>query len=511
MAERPSPEDPIRPAPVTLAGAQPEPEPTRPRGRGGPSAPILGALALALGIGGFFLLGQLGPAPESPRAAPAEEGSIAEAAGAGAQPPAPSPAPFADAASQAAREAAQRTLRSFLARRTELEDHGAALWGEGELAAMTAQAEAGDAAFLSGQLEEALGAYEAALEAAEALWATLPSRQQAQQTEAAKLLDANQAAEAEAAYALLQAMAGNNTALRETAARGVLRAQQRPAVLDALAQAQMALTNENWTAAEARLEEAKALDGKAPGIAQLTQTLAAERRRQALEAALGKGYDALAQQDYAGAEHAFKRALSLDGDATAAEEGLALVRAQRLEARLAALRDQAEGARRAGAFSDALAHYEAALGLDGTLAFAQAGRKAMADRLILEGALEEAERTLGKDPSEAVLRHARETLALSAPFLDEEPRLAQQVETLRGRLAAAETPRTVRLESDGKTAVQVLKVRHLGALKEQVLPLRPGNYVALGSRDGYRDVRISFTVPLEGRPLSVAVVCRDRI
>ena len=113
----------------------------------------------------------------------------------------------------------------------------------------------------------------------------------------------------------------------------------------------------------------------------------------------------------------------------------------------------------------------------------------------LAGALTEAERTLGKDPSDAVLRHARETLALAEPFLSAEPRLAQQVEALRTRLAAAETPRTVRLESDGKTTVQVLKVRHLGALTEQALPLRPGNYIALGSRDGYRDVRVSFTVP----------------
>jgi hypothetical protein len=110
-----------------------------------------------------------------------------------------------------------------------------------------------------------------------------------------------------------------------------------------------------------------------------------------------------------------------------------------------------------------------------------------------------------------VLRHARETLALAKPFLSAEPRLAQQVEALRTRLIAAETPRTVHLESDGKTTVQVLKVRHLGALTEQALPLRPGDYVALGSRDGYRDVRVPFTVPLEATPPAIAVVCRDRI
>jgi len=511
MAERPTPEDPIRPTPVTLAGVRPEPPRAQSRGTSGPSAPVLGALALALGVGGFFLLGQLSPTPEAPRPAPAEEGSGAEVAGAGAQPPAPSPAPFADAASQAAREAAQGTLRRLLARRTELEDHGAPLWAKDELAALTQQAETGDAAFLAGELEAALGAYEAALQGAEALWATLPARQAAQATEAATRLEANEFAAAEAAYALLRAMAGDNTALREDAERGLRRAELRPAVLAALARAEIALTNEDWSEADSYLEQARSLDGDAPGVATLSQTLSRERRRQALEAALGEGYDALRRQDYAGAESAFKNALTLDGGAAAAEEGLALVATQRLEARLAALRDQAEAARRAGAFSDALAHYEEALALDGTLAFAQAGRQAMTDRLALAGALEEAERTLGKDPSDAVLRHARETLALARPFLTAEPRLAQQVEALRTRLASAERPRTVRLESDGKTTVQVLKVRHLGALTEQALTLRPGNYVALGSRDGYRDVRVTFTVPLEATPPAIAVVCRDRI
>ena len=136
MADRPTPEDPIRPAPVTLAGTQPEAPKVQGQGPSGPSAPVLAGLALVLGAGGFFLLGQLSPTPEAPRPAQAQEGPAAGAAGADAEAPAPSPAPFADAATQAAREAAQGTLRRFLARRTELEDHGATLWAESELAAI---------------------------------------------------------------------------------------------------------------------------------------------------------------------------------------------------------------------------------------------------------------------------------------------------------------------------------------------------------------------------------------
>ena len=150
---------------------------------------------------------------------------------------------------------------------------------------------------------------------------TLPARQAAQAAEAAARLEANDVATAETAYALLRAMAGDNTGLREDAERGLRRAERRPAVLDALARAEIALTNEDWAAADGHLKEARGLDGDAPGVATLSETLKRERRRQALEAALGEGYDALARQDYAGAQSAFNKALSLNGGAAAAEKG----------------------------------------------------------------------------------------------------------------------------------------------------------------------------------------------
>lgn len=121
------------------------------------------------------------------------------------------------------------------------------------------------------------------------------------------------------------------------------------------------------------------------------------------------------------------------------------------------------------------------------------------------------EARLGRDPSEAVLAHAQETLAAATPFLSEEPALATRIAALRQRLSAASEPRTVRLFSDGKTAVQVLRVRHFGVVTAQNVPLRPGDYVALGSRDGYRDVRVPFTVPLDSAGPEVAVICQDPI
>jgi len=50
------------------------------------------------------------------------------------------------------------------------------------------------------------------------------------------------------------------------------------------------------------------------------------------------------------------------------------------------------------------------------------------------------------------------------------------------------------------TDVSIYKVGKLGNFTETELTLRPGIYVAVGSRPGYRDVRLEFRPPFhQGR------------
>ena len=506
----------IEPAKVTLShqagsGAAAE----RPTARLSPLA--LGALALGLGLLGLGALNQLTPGSSTKDGAgapkPLAEGSSAPPT-ATAPPmatPAGETAPFASAQAQALREQAQGTLRQLLVRRTALEDHGATRWAAKALSAIQQQAEAGDAAFLAGALEDSLARYEGALAEADALWAQVPERQ-AQTAQAAEAaLAENRVGDAREAFALLEALAGEDGALRAQAERGLARSAVRPKVLERTQAARLALGNGELAEAQTQLAAAAALDGEAKVVRTLQAELTARKNALARDEALAKGYAALDRKAFDAAQGHFEAALRFDGGATAAQEGLALLARARLEGRLAALQARAEAARRKGAFEDALAQYEAALALDPTLAFALTGQRLMTERLRLTEALTMVEARLGRDPSEAVLAHAQETLAAATPFLSEEPALATRIAALRQRLSAASEPRTVRLFSDGKTAVQVLRVRHFGVVTAQNVPLRPGDYVALGSRDGYRDVRVPFTVPLDSAGPEVAVICQDPI
>ena len=61
------------------------------------------------------------------------------------------------------------------------------------------------------------------------------------------------------------------------------------------------------------------------------------------------------------------------------------------------------------------------------------------------------------------------------------------------------------------TEVTLYRVGALGTFVSKQVELRPGTYTAIGSRDGYRDVRRTFTV-VPGRELpTVSVVCIEQI
>ena len=91
------------------------------------------------------------------------------------------------------------------------------------------------------------------------------------------------------------------------------------------------------------------------------------------------------------------------------------------------------------------------------------------------------------------------------------PRLEDQKNELSRLLKRAATPLTVELVSDNQTDVSVFKVGRFGAFDRQQLELRPGVYVAVGVRQGYRDVRVEFRVAPEIDMQPVVVRCEEPI
>jgi hypothetical protein len=155
--------------------------------------------------------------------------------------------------------------------------------------------------------------------------------------------------------------------------------------------------------------------------------------------------------------------------------------------------------------------YEEILKVDGNLAFAIEGLSAARRMSALHEQLDE----YIKDPDRlsvpSVMQRATKLVVDVTVMPEIGPRLAGQRDELSRLLKRAATPVTVELVSDNMTAVSIYKVGVLGSFGSTDLNLRPGTYVALGIRPGFRDVRIEFRVAPEIEMQPIEVVCKEPI
>ena len=73
------------------------------------------------------------------------------------------------------------------------------------------------------------------------------------------------------------------------------------------------------------------------------------------------------------------------------------------------------------------------------------------------------------------------------------------------------TPVPVTIFSDEMTEVVIYKIGNLGVFKQNIVSLRPGVYIATGSRTGYRDLQIRFKVSGNTTNQTIRVECKERI
>ena len=162
-------------------------------------------------------------------------------------------------------------------------------------------------------------------------------------------------------------------------------------------------------------------------------------------------------------------------------------------------------------WAQAVAAWDLALAVDANLVDAVQGRARSERRRQLDEVLEY---TIANPLRLAETEvHAQTTQVVSdaARIADAGPRLRGQLERIEGFLERAQVPVDVILQSDGVTAVTVYRVAELGMFTSYTLELPPGEYVAVGVRPGYRDVREEFVVGLDGQAPVVTVACNEAI
>ncbi len=226
---------------------------------------------------------------------------------------------------------------------------------------------------------------------------------------------------------------------------------------------------------------------------------------------MSEGLEALAAGDFASARAAFRMAEALQPESGEPRDGLMQVdQGLRLE-RIARLERQAAAEQAAEEWEAAIESFETILEIDPNLSFAQEGLLHSQQMTALHGQLAEFIAEPDKLSAQSTMNRATRLVVEITRMGDIGPRLADERDQLSRLLKRAATPVPVRLVSDNLTDVSIFKVGKLGSFETRELNLRPGTYVATGSRPGYRDVRLEFRVAPENALEPIVVRCEETI
>ncbi|SEA37077.1 tetratricopeptide repeat protein [Microbulbifer marinus] len=462
---------------------------------------VIGVLLLFGIVGVFWLLPQVVEKPE-PRLAAATDSAPQPPAVAGVQ-----ASPYSDAEIAQQRRNVQKVLQEILMLKDELQERRIELWANEEFSAAQALAEEADGIYRQRKFMLALEKYRESLAAFQQLRDGIPERIERHIAEGNQALDSGDAEDAHKAFDLVLTISEEHP----RGVKGKARAETLPEAWAHFTDGKEAFANNDLNAARDALQQSLAVDPETrPASELLPEVLSAITERDYSEA-MSAGYAAIAEQDFSAAKSAFERAQKLKPSAEDPGIGLRQARNGAEQIRIDRLFSRARQQEQSEDWHGAVESYTALLKQDGSLVTAITGKARAEARAQLDDQLQD----LLKDPltlgSSKRNQFARQVLADARQLNEDTPRLQRQIEDLENALTKALIPLPVVFRSDRSTSVTIYHVGRLGNFDQREITLKPGRYTAVGTREGYRDVRREFTVaPGEETP-TVVIQCGEKI
>ena len=295
------------------------------------------------------------------------------------------------------------------------------------------------------------------------------------------------------------------------AAAGLKRAQNLEAVLGLMDQGLQFEDDLELDAAKLAFEKALELDAAWEPASMALARVRESIRLLSFEQRMTEGLEALALGEFETARAAFNAAKSLNPGSPQPADGLLQVDQEIRLSSIRRLENQARTLDDNEEWESAIDVYEDILNIDGDLQFAQEGLIRAKTRAELHNTLLSYIENPDALSKPATMQQATNVLLGLSRVSPAGPRLEDQKNQLARLLKRAATPLPVTLVSDNATTVSVFQVGRIGAFARHELNLRPGVYVATGSRPGYRDVRMEFRVSPEVEMKPIVVQCEEQI
>ena len=416
-------------------------------------------------------------------------------------------APWSEAQQAEQRRATQDLIAEMLEVVKQLEAQGVALWGGASYQQGEELAAAGDEAYRQRDYHQARSHYRAALDGFTALLQGSGALYTDQLQRGAAALAAEDAITAAAAFSVALAIKPDS----EAAQQGSRRAATLDEVLRLTAQGDDHLDRGELDGAQAAYQQALALDSQAQRPAQQLTLVRQALQEQEFNRLMSSGFAHLDREEFQQADSAFQAAVRLRPASREANNALQQARNMKTSDTINTLIRRAQEHETGEAWQQAVAQYDQALALDGTLASLKRQREHARERAQLDERLQQAIAQPQRLSDTAARQQTTRLLQTAEAVSNPGNRLAQQIASLTGLLEQATTPVRVTLQSDNLTRVTLYRVGELGVLQRKELLLLPGSYVAVGSRSGYRDVRVEFSVDAAHPDVIVLIQCDQRL
>jgi serine/threonine protein kinase len=411
------------------------------------------------------------------------------------------------AARTRAKENAEQKLAQYIQLKNELERQGASHWGGDAYTQMSAIAGQADALLMGRTYESAVEKYSQAIAAASAL---------ANQTGDAleQLLQAGRLALGE----------GNGTLAQEkfrvalmidpanaVAQRGLQRAKTIDTVMQLIASAEQHEKNNKLSLAHADYQIALDLDPDSKAAATALKRVKEKIRTREFQQLISDGLAAYHNNDYGLARTKLLKAKSLKPDSREVRDALTQVDTAIRLSQIDLLKQKAAASEQSEDWAQALNSYLQILKLDPNVQLALKGKKRTLQRIQIEKRINFFLDSPGILETDRQLENAVLLIQEINGIEPQGPKLASRMKKLEKLVTGAQTPVIVTIESDSFTDVAVYKVGKLGRFSVRQLDLRPGTYVVVGARDGYKDVRQKIVIKAGQKPLRITIKCTVKI
>lgn len=419
----------------------------------------------------------------------------------------PLESPWQDAQLAKARREAQDVLSKILEKQEMLEQRQVTQWGEKRFDLAMATAAEGDTYYRQRYFPESIEAYRSALTSLEALETDMPTLAEAAFKKGTELFEQGDAGESRRYFEQVLAMDPGHTGALE----GLHRSRTLNQVLQLVDNGNDSLDQGKPDDASQFFSQALELDNQFLGARVGKTTADKLTLERNFNQAMSAGYSALQAGDLSEAEAAFVQAKKLRPEDAPVRNALAQTRNQRSQERLGKLMVSGKKAEADEEWNKATAAYQQILDTDSSLIDARVGNLRATTRARLNDEIEKVLADPMRLATNSVFQTGNSILADARGIRDPGPKLKAQIEDLQTSLTTAATPVPVQLVSDGHTEVAILKVGEFGRFSTRHLELKPGKYVATGSRPGYRDVRLEFHVtgPPPAKPISI--ICTEPV